>query len=473
MGSLEENEMRIERDQIGSLELEDESNYGIHTLRSLHNFSLTQERTSDKLIKALVTVKKACAISNEKSRLLEPSIAKPIILACDKILENYDLYKDSFVTHPLQGGAGTSTNMNTNEVIANIALVTMGYERGDYSKIHPLNHVNMSQSTNDVYPTALKIAAIFEVRALADALTVLQDALQKKETAFSHILKLGRTQLMDAVPITLGQEFGAYARAISRDRWRIYKAEERLREVNIGGTAIGTGINAPLIYVYTVTEELQRLTGLGVSRADYLIDSTQNMDVFTEVAGLLKTLATNLLKISNDLRLMSSGPIGGFNEIHFEAHQAGSTIMPGKVNPVICEMIAQIAFKVMGADTTITYAASSGQLELNPFLPLIAHELLSSLELLTAGISLFTTKCIHTLEANEENCRDMALSSYSLAAAFIDSLGYDLASDIAKEAYTTQSSIKQVILSKKLLEESRIDQILNLHQITQPGIPGK
>lgn len=464
---------RLETDQIGSLELDDSCLYGIHTLRSIHNFDLNTAHTSHKLIKAIVLVKKACAISNLKSGLLDKSIADPIVVACDMILKDFSAYESHFATHPLQGGAGTSTNMNVNEVIANLALTTIGHLPGDYAVIHPLNHVNMSQSTNDVYPSALKIAAIYEVRQLANALSELQTALQYKENDFAHILKLGRTQLMDALPITLGQEFGAYARAVSRDRWRIYKAEERLREINLGGTAVGTGMNAPLMYIYTVTDELQQLSGLGVSRSDLLIDSTQNMDVFTEVSGLLKTVATNLLKISNDLRLMASGPMGGLNEIHLEAHQAGSTIMPGKVNPVICEMIAQIAFKTFGADTTITWAASSGQLDLNPFVPVIADELLSTLELLTSGIKLFRTKCIETVTANEEQCKKTAMSSYSLAAAFIEPLGYDLASKIAKEAYDEGITIKEYLLKKELLSEAVIDNILSLHQITQPGIPGK
>lgn len=464
---------RIEKDQIGNLEINASALYGIHTQRSLQNFKLSSATTSHKLIKAMVTVKKACAISNLKSGLLNETIATPIIKACETILNDFPNYIHHFVTHPLQGGAGTSTNMNVNEVIANVALIASGHAPGSYDIIHPLNHVNMSQSTNDVYPSALKIAAIYEVRALANALSELQTALQKKENEFAHILKLGRTQLMDALPITLGQEFGAYARAISRDRWRIYKAEERLREINLGGTAVGTGMNAPLMYIYTVTDELQHLSGLGVSRSDLLIDSTQNMDVFTEVSGLLKTLSTNLLKISNDLRLMASGPIGGLNEIHLEAHQAGSTIMPGKVNPVICEMIAQIAFRTIGADTTITYAASSGQLDLNPFVPVIADELLTVLELLTHGVDLFRRKCIETLTANEERCKALAMSSYSLAAAFIEPLGYDSASDIAKEAYQEGITIKEMLLKKALMSEDQIDAILSLHQITQPGIPGK
>ncbi len=465
--------MRIEKDQIGSLSLPDQALFGINSLRSQQNFIQDETRVNESLIKSMILVKKACAISNERAHLMKPEISKFIRQACDLILRDFSTYIDSFITHPLQGGAGTSTNMNLNEVIANVALELMDYPKGSYEFLHPLNHVNMSQSTNDVYPTALKIAAIGKVRDLADALANLQASLQEKENEFSGVLKLGRTQMMDALPITLGQEFGAYARAISRDRWRIYKVEERLREVNIGGTAVGTGMNAPLIYIYSVTEELQKLTGLGISRSDLLIDSTQNMDVFTEVSGLLKSLATNLIKISGDLRLLASGPIGGFGEINLQAHQAGSTIMPGKVNPVICEMISQIAFRIIGADTTITMAASSGQLELNPYTPLIANELLNALDLLIKGIIIFDKSCIKTITANEDICRKRALSSYSLAAAFIDSLGYDKASQVAKEAAAHKISIKEYLLQEKILDEDSINQILNTHQLTQPGIPGK
>ncbi len=464
---------RHEKDQLGELNIEEHALFGIHTLRSTNNFNLSNDVVDYALIKAFLLVKKACAISNTTANLLDKNISKAIVDACDEILTSFDSYKPAFVTHPLQGGAGTSTNMNVNEVIANVALKLSGKQAGDYDYIHPLNHVNMSQSTNDVYPTALKIASIEKVRRLADALASLQEALQEKENEFADVLKLGRTQMMDALPITLGQEFGAYARAISRDRWRIYKVEERLREINIGGTAVGTGMNAPLMYIYSVTEELQRLSGLGIARSDLLIDSTQNMDVFTEVSGLLKSLATNLIKISNDLRLMASGPMGGFGEINLEAHQAGSSIMPGKINPVIPEMISQIAFRVIGADTTITMAASSGQLELNAYTPLIASELLTCLDLLVEGITIFNHKCIQTITANKEHCYNLALSSYSLGAAFIDSLGYDQASEVSKEAFTRKITIKQLILKKKLLDEETIDNILSIHQLTQPGIPGK
>jgi aspartate ammonia-lyase len=459
---------------------------GNESLKSFRNFALNEERTSLKLIHAMITVKKACALSNYDAGLLEEKKCQMIVLACQRIqqiLEKNEecssldddelLILNSFATHPLQGGAGTSTNINVNEVICRVALHMNGYDVDNYEILHPINHVNMSQSTNDVYPSALKIASIFEVRLLADQLAQLQESLQTKENQYADTLKLGRTQLMDALPVTMGQTFGAFARAISRDRWRIYKVEERLREINMGGTAVGTGMNAPLMYIYGVTEKLQQLTGLGIARSDLLIDSTQNLDVFVEVSGLLKALATNLLKISNDLRLMNSGPIAGLGEITLEAHQAGSTIMPGKVNPVICEMVNQIAFRVIGADTAITMAASSGQLELNPYGPLIAQELLTSLILLREGIQLFRVKCIETLTVNETHCREQALSSLGIAAAFIDSLGYDQASHIANQALKRKQTIKETLLQEQLLDESTIDSILNTHQLTQPGIPGK
>ncbi len=482
---------RTEHDALGSYILQDTQYEGIHTQRSRENFPISTIWTQGLILRQLIVVKKAAAISNYKVNLLTKNLYEHIVIACDTLirvldtamstanaetttLNNKDLaLLNSMKLSPMQGGAGTSTNMNVNELIANLALESMGHPLGAYDYCHPINHVNLSQSTNDVYPTAVRMAAIYGIRNLADHLAALQEALQEKEHAFASVLKLGRTQLMDALPITMGQEFGAFARAISRDRWRIYKVEERLREVNIGGTAVGTGMNAPTMYIYRITEELQRLTGLGIARSDLLIDSTQNQDVFVEVIGLLKALATNLLKISNDIRLMGSGPIGGFGELNIPAVQAGSSIMPGKVNPVICEMINQIAFRVIGADTTITYAASSGQLELNPYLPMIAHELLTVIEQLNAGIPIFIQKVIEPLTANEKHCKEMALSSYGLAAAFVDTLGYDLSADVAKEAKANGQSIKTVLLQRNLLDESEIDAILSIHQLTQPGIPGK
>lgn len=421
------------------------------------------------IIHAMVTVKKACALANADAKQLDRPIADGIVAACDQVLSG--CHQDQFITDALQGGAGTSTNMNVNEVIANLALEHLGHEKGAYNIIHPLNHVNMSQSTNDVYPTAIRIAAINKVRTLADALARLQESLQEKEETFSHVLKLGRTQLMDALPITMGQSFGAYARAISRDRWRIYKAEERLREINIGGTAVGTGLNAPKAYTYLVTDHLQRLTGLGLARTDLLMDTTQNMDVFTEVSGLLKACASNLIKIAGDIRLMASGPKGGLGELQLEPLQAGSSIMPGKVNPVICEMTIQAALKTIGNDTTITQASYLGQLELNAYGPLIADSLLDSLSLLTNAVTSFDSKCIQTLKVDEKKCLDYVEQSSSLAAVLIHHLGYDRSAEIAKSAQANNRSIRAQVLEESIFDEATINQLLNIRQITGPGLP--
>lgn len=461
--------LRKETDSLGSMEISNDHYYGIHTARAIENFQISGQKVSIDLIYDIVLVKKACAMANQSTNLLDEPIATAIIAACDLILTG--AFDDAFPTDALQGGAGTSTNMNVNEVIANIALEQMGKTKGDYEVIHPLNHVNMSQSTNDVYPTAIRIAAIRKVRRLADALASLQESLQLKEDAFSTVLKLGRTQLMDALPITLGQEFGAYARAISRDRWRIYKVEERLREVGIGGTAVGTGLNADMRYIYTVTDKLQSLSGFGLARSDLLVDTTQNMDVFVEVSGFLKSCASNLIKISNDLRLMASGPSGGFGEITLQPLQAGSTIMPGKINPVVCEMTIQAALRTIGNDSTLTQAAYMGQLELNPFTPLIAHCLLESLDLLINAVSSFDRKCIQTLTANKERCLLNVEKSSALAAALIHTLGYDESARIAKEAIKDNLSIKSYILKHNLMDKEDIDDLLNIHQVTKPGIP--
>jgi aspartate ammonia-lyase len=325
----------------------------------------------------------------------------------------------------LQGGAGTSTHMNVNEVVANLALLELGRRPGEYRAVHPLDDVNRGQSTNDVYPTALRIAAIESLRELSDGCAKLQQAFQEKENAFDQIKKLGRTELMDAVPITLGVEFGSYAQALARDRWRLYKAEERLRQVNLGGTAVGLATNAERKYRFGVIEVLRDLTGIGLAAAEYPMDITQNNDVFVEVSGLLKALAVNLMKISNDLRLMNSGPHGGLGEIRLAALQAGSTIMPGKVNPVIPEMTMQAAMKVMANDFAVTAAASHGEFELNAFLPLIADALLESLALLTAVVELFRKKCVETLRPDRERCLALLEGSYAEAASFVPLLGYD------------------------------------------------
>lgn len=451
--------------------LNEDSYYGIHTQRAAKNFNTAGRPVNPSLIHGVLLVKKASALANMDAKLLDRTIGDAIVLACDRLLAGEAA--DQFITDALQGGAGTSTNMNANEVIANLALEILGKEKGAYTTIHPIGHVNLSQSTNDVYPTALRIAAIFKVRTLADSLAALQESLQEKEKAFSHVLKLGRTQLMDALPVTLGQEFGAYARAISRDRWRIYKAEERLREINMGGTAVGTGLNAPKAYTYRVTDYLQKLTGLGLARSDYLMDTTQNMDVFTEVSGILKACATNLIKIAGDIRLMASGPQGGFGELKLEPVQAGSSIMPGKVNPVICETTIQAAIRTIAHDTAITQAAAMGTLELNPFAPLIADSLLDALDVLNSATITFDQRCIQSLEADEARCLSHVENASSLAAVFIHHFGYDKSADMAKGAMAEGLSLKAFVLKEGLMDETTLNTLLNVHQITGPGIPGQ
>lgn len=461
---------RIEKDQIGERKIPETSFYGINTKRAQENFDLGSRNVNLKLIYEIALIKKAAAIVNKRLKQLSEDKANAIIQASEEIIAGN--FNQEFVVSTFQGGAGTSTNMNVNEVIANRAIEILGGKKGDYDLVHPLNDVNMSQSTNDVYPTALRITAIHRLRKLSLSLAELQEALQRKENEFSDVLKLGRTELMDALPMMLGQEFGAYAKAIERDRWRVYKGEERLRQINLGGTAIGTGVNASNKYIFMITDTIQELTGLGLARSDYPMDITQNNDVFVEVSGLLKACSTNLLKISNDLRLLSSGPRGGFGEIVLPQMQAGSTIMPGKVNPVIPEMIGQVAMRVMANDYAITMAASAGQLELNAFMPLIAECLLESLELLDNGVTIFREKCIEGITPNLKKCQENLEKSAVLAAALIHHIGYDRAADIAKKALEQDKTIRDILKEEHVFSNSRIEEILNPLEVTKPGIPG-
>jgi aspartate ammonia-lyase len=463
--------MRDERDLLGEKEIESDCYYGINTARAIENFKLSAKSVNIRIIRDTTLVKKAAAIANMSLCNLPKEKGDAIINACDEVISGK--FDNQFMVCSLQGGAGTSTNMNVNEVIANRAIEILGGEKGDYELVHPLNDVNMSQSTNDVYPTAIRIAAIRLIRELSETLAQLQDELQRKENEFSNIPRLGRTQLMDALPMQAGQGFGAYAQAIARDRWRIYKVEERLRYINIGGTAIGTGLNALPKYIYLITDTLQNLTGFGLSRAESPMDITQNCDVFVEVSGLLKSCAVNLLKISNDLRLLASGPNGGISEVILPDMQAGSTIMPGKVNPVIPEMVGQIAMKVMANDYAITSGATFGQLELNAFLPLIAESLLESLEVLNDGIKLFNEKCIKGIKMNEEKCIQNLEKSSALAAGLIHYIGYDKAATLAKKATESGKTLREVVLNEGILPGELVEKIFSLNEITKPGIPGK
>ncbi|MFZ5985902.1 MAG: aspartate ammonia-lyase [Bacillota bacterium] len=463
--------MRLEHDLIGEKKIDDGLYYGIHTLRALENFNISGKPIHPELVSAMVTVKKACALTNHSIRILDEKIAAAIIDACDEILAGS--FRDQFVVDSMQGGAGTSANMNVNEVIANRAIEILGGSKGDYSLVHPLDHVNLSQSTNDVFPTAVRIAAIKLLTPVSELFADLQTALQEKEEEFSHILKVGRTQLQDAVPIMLGQEFGAWAQAISRDRWRLYKVEERLRQVNLGGTAAGTGLNAEKKYIFMVIEKLRELTGIGLARSEYMMDPTQNNDVFVEVSGLLKTSAVNLSKIASDLRLMSSGPRAGIGEIMLPPVQTGSSIMPGKVNPVIPEAINQMAFKIIGNDAAITIAAQSGQLELNPFLPLIADSLFEVLDLLRNGLEIFINKCIKGIKADKERCRQLVEQSFTLVTALLGHIGYEKATEVAKKCMSEGMTVREVLIKDGILSPEEVENVLNPIEMTKPGVPGK
>ena len=440
--------MRVEQDSLGAKELNEQTMYGINTIRAMENFNLNHRQTNLQLVYAMVKVKKAAAITYRKLKVREEGIYESVIKACDQVLSGEA--DEAFTTQALQGGAGTSTNMNVNEVLANLALNIQGYPFGSYEIIHPLDDINRGQSTNDVYPTALRIAAIGALRQLSQECAALQTALQEKENEFDHIKKLGRTELMDAVPITLGQEFGAYAQAIARDRWRIYKVEERLRQINLGGTAVGVATNASRSYRFQVLEELRKLTDIGLAGAEYPMDITQNNDVFVEVSGLLKALAVNLMKISGDLRLMNSGPYGGIGEIKLKPQQQGSTIMPGKVNPVIPEMVTQCAMRVMANDTGIAIAAAHGEFELNAFLPFIADSLLESLQLLKASVGIFREQCICEITVNEKRCQEHLEHSYAFAPQYLAELGYDTVSQIVSQNSPMEA---RKIMEKQVLEK--------------------
>ncbi|MGE4549462.1 MAG: aspartate ammonia-lyase [Intestinibacillus sp.] len=458
--------MRLEHDLLGALPVPDDAYYGIHTVRALENFPITGTPIHPALVDALATVKKAAALTNREIGALSPDVADAIVTVCDEILAG--ALRDQFPVDCMQGGAGTSANMNANEVIANRAIERLGGQKGDYALVHPLDHVNLHQSTNDVFPTAVRLAAIRLLKPVTERFADLQTALQEKEEAFSAVLRIGRTQLQDAAPVTLGQTFGAWAQAVSRDRWRLYKAEDRLRQVNIGGTAVGTGMGAPRAYVFTMIERLRTLTGIGLARAEYMMDPTQNCDVFVEASGLLKAAAVTLNKLANDLRLLSSGPRAGLGEIVLPAVQAGSSIMPGKVNPVMCEAVNQAAMQVIADDLAVTLAAQAGQLELNAFLPLIAKNLFEMLELLNAVLPLFIERCIRGIRADEGRCLQNLTDSYVLATVLTGALGYDKASEIAAWCRETGRPVREIVLEQGLLDEKTLDDMLRPERLTAP-----
>ncbi|WP_425806657.1 aspartate ammonia-lyase [Desulfitobacterium sp. Sab5] len=462
--------MRKEKDLIGFHEVPDEVYYGIQTIRAMENFPITGYHPHVELIRALGWVKAAAALANIKVGALSPSVGKAIVQAAREVTEGK--FNQQFVVDVIQGGAGTSMNMNANEVIANRAIELMGGTKGEYAKVHPNSHVNMAQSTNDVFPTAIRIACLNVSKDLLSALEELKAEFNKKAKEFDSILKMGRTHLQDAVPIRLGQEFAAYGQMLERDIRRIQEATKSLCIINMGATAVGTGLNADPKYIEAVSELLRELTGLPLIRANNLVDATQNTDAFLEVSGALKTLAVNLSKIANDLRLMASGPRTGFGEINLPPMQPGSSIMPGKVNPVMAEVVNQVSFQVQGNDFTIALACGAGQLELNVMEPVIVFNLLQSLDILRNVLRVFRERCVAGITANQSRCRELVENSVGIITAINPHVGYEVASQIAKEAITTGRPVRDIVLEKGALTSRELDVILNPFEMTEPGISG-
>ncbi len=460
---------RTEHDLLGERQIAPEALYGVHTVRALENFPLTGRPVHDELARAFGSVKLACAATNEALNAWPDDSAKSeaIKRACQEMAEG--LLTEHIVVDLLQGGAGTSTNMNVNEVLANRALEILGEAHGTYERVSPLDDINLHQSTNDTFPTALRLAAIRLLRVLEQQVVALQEAFQAKEKEFAHIVKVGRTELQDAVLTTLGREMGAYAEAFNRDRWRIYKCEERLRVVNLGGTAIGTGLAAPRQYIFRVVDALRESTGIGFARAENLVEATQNCDVFVEVSGILKACAASLLKISGDLRLLSSGPEAGLGEIRLPEVQAGSSIMPGKVNPVVPEAASQAAMLVMGYDSVIAIACASGNLELNAFMPLIAACLLDSCELLANACEMLRTQCVEGIEADEARCRAHVDDSTAILTALVPALGYERACGVAEKARESGKRIREIVLSEGILTEEALNELCSPEAVCRLG----
>lgn len=467
---MKEQKYRIEADSVGEKQVPIDAYYGVQSLRAHENFMISGLLCPCEMIISMAQIKKACAMTNlEVGRLDEPR-AKAIMSACDLIIAGK--FHDQFIVDAIQGGAGTSLNMNANEVIANIANVMLGGTLGDYDLVHPNDHVNFAQSTNDVFPTCGKVTALKLLYRAQHELERLQAALLDKALEFDSITKMGRTQLQDAIPIRLGQEFHAYAMAISRDVARFEKAKQEMRSLNLGGTAIGTGLNADVEYLDKVVHNLTKVVGLEFNQAKDLIDATQNLDGYVAVSGITKACAVNLSKIANDLRLMSCGPRCGIAEINLPAKQNGSSIMPGKVNPVIPEVVSQIAYNIMGNDVTITMASEAGQLELNAFEPVIFFNMFHSIEQIEHSVNTFVDNCIVGITANADQCQAYVENSVGVVTAVSPYIGYAKAASIAKRALKTGESVRDILLEEDLFTEDELDAIFDPHALTEPGIPG-
>ncbi|WP_367850131.1 aspartate ammonia-lyase [Rhodoferax sp. WC2427] len=461
-------EFRIEHDLLGDRDIPVDAYYGVHTLRALENFPITGTAISiyPELIKALACIKQAAALSNHELGLLDEPRCDAIVNACAEILGGK--LHGQFVVDVIQGGAGTSTNMNANEVIANRALELLGHRKGEYQYLHPNEQVNIGQSTNDVYPSALKIATWFGIHGLIDAMAVLRQAFADKAEEFRDVLKMGRTQLQDAVPMTLGQEFSTYAVMLGEDEERLREAVLLLCEINMGATAIGTGITAHPDYAPLVLRHLQDITGIPLVTAPNLVEATQDCGSFVQLSGVLKRVAVKLSKTCNDLRLLSSGPRAGLGEINLPPMQAGSSIMPGKVNPVIPEVVNQIAFEVIGNDITVSFAAEAGQLQLNAFEPIIAHSIFKSVSHLRNGCLTLAERCVNGITANVDHLRATVANSIGIVTALNPYIGYANATAIAQEAHATGGSVYEIVLRKNLLTKVQLDYILQPEFLTRP-----
>ncbi|ASN06985.1 aspartate ammonia-lyase [Virgibacillus necropolis] len=461
---------RIENDSLGAKEVPADAYYGVQTVRAQENFPITGIPVHKELVLGLAEVKKAAALANMQTDMLAEPIGKAIVKAADEVIQGEHL--QSFVVDSIQGGAGTSINMNMNEVLANRALELLGREKGDYNYISPNTHVNMSQSTNDTIPTALKIASFRMAEELTQTMTTLKKELTNKENEFQNVLKMGRTHLQDAVPIRLGQEFGAYSEMVGRDIKRITEAAKEMLTINLGATAVGTGLNAKPEYIEKVTVQLSAQLGMKLDMAKSLVDGTQNTDAYTTLSGALKVSTLNLSKICNDIRLMASGPMTGLQEISLPTRQPGSSIMPGKVNPVMVEVVNQVAFQVVGNDLSISMASEAGQFELNVMEPVIIFNLLQSLEIMKNGLDVFTRYAISGIEANVQRCREYVEDSYGIITALNPHLGYETAAKVVKQARETGLTIIEICKAHELLTEKELKTILDPAEMTTPGIAG-
>lgn len=463
-------EFRVENDFLGSKQVDKNAYYGIQTLRAVENFPITGYRVHNELIKAMGIVKKVAALANMEIGRLYRGLGEVVVKAADEIIEGQ--WHEQFIVDPIQGGAGTSLNMNANEVIANRALELLGHEKGDYRHLSPNSHVNMAQSTNDAFPTAIHIATLSLLEQLLITMRRMHEVFADKAKEFDPVIKMGRTHLQDAVPIRLGQEFEAYRRVLERDIKRIEHTRHHLYEVNMGATAVGTGLNADPRYIEVVVEHLAEISGLPLVTADHLVDATQNTDAYTEVSAALKVCMMNMSKIANDLRLMASGPRTGFNEISLPARQPGSSIMPGKVNPVMAEVINQVAFQVIGNDHTICLASQAGQLELNVMEPVLVFNLIQSISIMNNSFQVFTDFCLAGIEANKEKLERDVERSVGIITAVNPHLGYEVVSRIAREAILTGESVRDLCLKYNVLSEEELNLILDPYEMTHPGIAG-